>query len=138
MRRPRETEASFEGAQIDMAPMIDCVFLLLIFFIVSSVFVADPGVEVQKPDVAGIEAADRNALLLAITAENRVFFDGQEIALEQVAPALRQAAIGQEPALIIRADQASSHGVFSRVYSEAKRAGIVHVQFATARSGETR
>jgi biopolymer transport protein ExbD len=47
---------------------------------------------------------------------------------------VKQAAIGRSPALIIRADRAASHGVFSAVYAEAKRAGIAHVQFATARA----
>jgi len=134
MSRNNNHLTPYEGAQIDMAPMIDCVFLLLIFFIVSSVFVADPGIEVEKPDVAGSESMDRNALLIAITVDNRIFFDGQEITLEQVAPALRQATFGKEQSLIIRADRASSHGTFAGVYAEAKRAGIPRVQFATARS----
>jgi len=51
-----------------------------------------------------------------------------------VAELLKRAAIGRSPALVIRADRASSHGVFAAVYAEAKRAGIQHVQFATARS----
>lgn len=132
-RNPSE----YENPQVDMAPMIDCVFLLLIFFIVSSVFVADPGFEVEKPDVAGEETADRNALLVAISADNRIFFDGQEVPLEQMASALRQAVFNDDQALIIRADQETSHGVFASVYAEAKRAGIPHIRFATART-ETR
>lgn len=125
------TSTRHEGAKIDMAPMIDCIFILLIFFIVTSVFVDDPGVEVQKPDVSGAEVMDRNALLIAITAENRIYFDGQEIRMDQVAAFVKQAAFNQDSPLIIRADRASSHGVFSGVYSEAKRAGIARVQFAT-------
>jgi biopolymer transport protein ExbD len=129
-------ESSYqEGSLIDMAPMIDCVFLLLIFFIVSSVFVADPGIVVEKPDVAGTVSADQNALLLAISADERIYFDGQELALDQVASVLRQAAFGKDQPLIIRADQAARHGIFAKVYAEAKRAGIPQVQFATAQAG---
>ncbi len=124
----------FEATHIDMVPMVDCIMVLLIFLMISSAFVNDPGIEVQKPDVSGVQAGDQNALLIAISADNRIYFDGQEIRPDQVAALVKQAAIGRSPALIIRADRASSHGVFSTVYSEAKRAGIAHVQFATARA----
>jgi len=124
----------FESTHIDMVPMVDCIMVLLIFLMISSAFVNDPGIEVQKPDVSGVQAGDQNALLIAISADNRIYFDGQEIRADQVAGLVKQAAIGRSPALIIRADRAASHGVFSTVYSEAKRAGIGHVQFATARA----
>ncbi|MEZ5276919.1 MAG: biopolymer transporter ExbD [Opitutaceae bacterium] len=117
--------------RIDLSPMIDCIFILLIFFIVTSVFVNDPGIEVNKPDVRGAIAMDRNALLIAISAENRVYFEGQEIPLGQVASVIRQAAFNPDTVLIIRADQATSHGTFAGVYSEAKRAGVSRIQFAT-------
>ena len=127
-------QGRFENTHIDMVPMVDCVMVLLIFLMISSAFVNDPGIEVQKPDVSGSQNGDQNALLIAISAENRIYFDGQEIQLDQVARQVKQAAVGRSPALIIRADHASSHGVFAAVYAEAKRAGILHVQFATARS----
>ncbi len=123
----------FEATHIDMVPMVDCIMVLLIFLMISSAFVNDPGIEVQRPDVSGTQVGDQNALLIAISADNRIYFDGQEIRIEQAAGLIKQAAIGRSPALIVRADKASSHGVFAKVYSEAKRAGIQHVQFATAR-----
>ena len=124
----------FEATHIDMVPMVDCIMVLLIFLMISSAFVNDPGIEVQKPDVSGVQSGDQNALLIAISADNRIYFDGQEIRSDQVAAAVKQAAIGRSPALIIRADRGSSHGVFATVYAEAKRAGIQHVQFATTRA----
>ena len=128
------TQRHYEGARIDMTPMVDCVLVLLIFLMVSSAFVDDPGIEVEKPDVGGTTAVgDQNALLIAIAADDRIFFDGQEVRLEQVASLVKLAAIGRDPALIIRADRAASHGTFAAIYGEAKRAGIAHVTFATAR-----
>ena len=124
----------FEVTHIDMVPMVDCIMVLLIFLMISSAFVSDPGIEVQKPDVSGVQTGDQNALLIAISADNRIYFDGQEVRSDQVAGSIKRAAIGRSPALIIRADRAASHGVFSTVYAEAKRAGIQHVQFATARA----
>jgi biopolymer transport protein ExbD len=124
----------FEATHIDMVPMVDCVMVLLIFLMISSAFINDPGIEVQKPDVGGSQTSEQNILLIAIAADNRIFFDGQQIRTDQVAALVRQAAIGRSPALIIRADRASSHGTFAEVYAEAKRAGIQHVQFATNRA----
>ena len=124
----------FESTHIDMVPMVDCIMVLLIFLMISTAFVNDPGIEVQKPDVDGTQVNDQNALLIAIAADNRIYFDGQQIRPDQVAGLVKQAAIGRSPALIIRADRACNHGVFAEVYAEAKRAGIQHVQFATAKA----
>jgi biopolymer transport protein ExbD len=124
----------FEVTHIDMVPMVDCIMVLVIFLMISSAFINDPGIEVQKPDVSGSISADQSALLIAISADNRIYFDGQEIRVDQVAALVRQAAIGRFPSLIIRGDRSSNLGVFAAVYSEAKKSGIQHVEFATARA----
>jgi biopolymer transport protein ExbD len=124
-----------EVTHIDMVPMVDCIMVLVIFLMISSAFVNDPGVEVQKPDVSGSLSGDQNSLLIAITADNRIFFDGQEIRTDQVAGVVKQAAIGRSPSLIIRGDRSANLGTFAAVYSEAKRSGIQHVEFATAHAG---
>jgi biopolymer transport protein ExbD len=123
-----------EATHIDMVPMVDCIMVLVIFLMISSAFINDPGIEVQKPDVTGTLSADQNALLIAISADNRIYFDGQEIRADQVAGLIKQAAVGRFPSLIIRGDRAANLGVFAAVYSEAKRSGIQHVEFATARA----
>ena len=128
------THSRFETTHIDMVPMVDCIMVLVIFLMISSAFVSDPGVEVQKPDVTGTTNTDQNALLIAIAADNRIYFDGQEIRTDQVAAVVKQAAIGRSPSLIIRGDRASDLGIFAAVYTEAKKSGIQHVQFATARA----
>lgn len=128
------SHSRFETTHIDMVPMVDCIMVLLIFLMISSSFVSDPGVEVQKPDVNGTMAGDQTALLIAISADNRIFFDGQEIRTDQVASVIKQASIGRAPSLIIRGDRVSDLGVFAVVYTEAKKSGIQHVQFATTRA----
>ena len=135
MLKSTRSDSRYQAVTIDLAPMIDCVFILLIFFIVTSVFVEDPGVEVERPDTRGDAVTDRNALLIAISAEDQIFFDGQQLRLDQVATTLRQASFSNDSTVIIRADRRATHGVFAGVYSEAKRAGLAHVQFATARLG---
>lgn len=131
----RQRNHHFESTHIDMVPMVDCMMVLVIFLMISSSFVSDPGVEVQKPDVVGALSSEQNALLIAISADNRIYFDGQEIRTDQVAAVLKQAAVGRSPSVIVRGDQVSDLGVFAQVYTEAQRAGIKQVQFATARAG---
>ena len=130
----RHGSGRFEPTHIDMVPMVDCIMVLVIFLMISSAFVNDPGVEVQKPDVSGTTSMDQNALLIAITADNRIYFDGQEIRTDQVAAVVKQAAIGRSPTVIIRGDRSSNLGTFAAVYTEAKRSGIQQVQFATTRA----
>ena len=132
-RRNRQTR-HYESVHIDVVPMVDCMLVLVIFLLVSSVFVAAPGVEVERPDVTGGESVDSNVLLVAITADDRIFFDGQEVRLDQLAPLIKQASFSSDQALIIQADKRTSHGMFAQVYAQGKKAGISNVQFATARS----
>jgi biopolymer transport protein ExbD len=134
MARRQRQGRHYESVHIDVVPMVDCMLVLVIFLLVSSVFVAAPGVEVERPDVSGGETVDSNVLLVAITADDRIFFDGQEIRLDQVAPLVKQASLSSDQALIIQADKRTSHGMFAQVYTEGKKAGIMNVRFATARS----
>ena len=134
MARRNRHARHYDSVHIDVVPMVDCMLVLVIFLLVSSVFVATPGVEVQRPDVSGGETVDSSVLLVAITADDRIFFDGQEIRIDQVAPLVKQASLSSDQALIIQADKRTSHGMFAQVYAEGKRAGISNVQFATARS----
>jgi biopolymer transport protein ExbD len=129
------TRSRFEVTHIDMVPLVDCIMVLVIFLMVSSAFVVDPGIEVEKPDVTGSIGSEQSALLIAISSDNRIYFDGQEINVDQVAGMIKQAAIGRFPTLIIRGDRSSNLGVFAAVYAEAKRSGIQHVEFATAMAG---
>lgn len=138
MPRAPIVQRRHEAMHIDMVPMVDCIMVLLIFLMISSAFVRDPGIEVEKPNVSGGEGTDRNALLIAVGADNRIFFEGQELQPDQVMPALKRAAIEREQVLVIVADRGASHGAFATVYAEAKRAGIPHVQFATAQGGPPR
>lgn len=132
----RQIHRHYEATHVEVIPMVDCIMVLLIFVMVSSVFVADPGIEVEKPDVGGTESVGTNAMLIAISASDKIYFDGQEIRPDQVAPLVKQAAVGRDPALIIRADRAASHGMFATVFAAGKAAGIRHVQFATAHAEE--
>ena len=65
--------------EINVSPLIDIVFILLIFFIVTTVFVEETGVEVQRPQAASAADLDKESILIAITAEGKVVYGGREI-----------------------------------------------------------
>jgi len=100
-------------------PMVDCIMVLLIFLMISSAFVTTPASRCRKPDVSGVQAGDQNALLIAISADNRIYFDGRKIRPER-GRAGETGAIGRSPRSIIAPTGRPATGVL-HVYSEAKR-----------------
>jgi len=136
MARFRET--SVEGDQdvgIDMSPLIDCVFILLIFFIVTTVFVEETGVEVDKPQAASASRLEKTSVLLAVTAEGAVVYGGREIGIAGVQPLVRRLLQKEEVPVIVQADTAARSGMLVRVIDEAKLAGATTVSIATKAEG---
>jgi biopolymer transport protein ExbD len=119
--------------RIDLAPMIDCVFLLLIFFLVTTVFVEEPGVAVVKPDAVLDLELEKNSILVAITADNQVVYGGKEIGVAGVGARVKQLLNREELPVIIQADARADHGVFSAVWSEVKHAGARKISLSTRR-----
>jgi biopolymer transport protein ExbD len=119
------------AATINLAPMIDCIFILLIFFIVSTVFVEAPGVEVVKPDATVDRDLDKNSILVAITADNRIVYGGRGLDVSGVGARVRQLLNKDELPVIIQADSRADHGVFSDVWSEVKNAGAKRISVST-------
>ncbi|MFH1499411.1 MAG: biopolymer transporter ExbD [Verrucomicrobiota bacterium] len=118
---------------IDLSPMIDMVFILLIFFIVTTVFVEETGVEVNKPEAAAAAPLEKNSILIAVTSDNKVIYGGRDIGIGGVAPIVKRLLLQEDIPVIIQADTGASHGVFARVYGEAKLAGAKAINFSTAR-----
>ena len=120
------------SSEINISPLIDIVFLLLIFFIVTTVFVEETGVEVSKPRAASSEDLEKQAILLAVTSEGRVWQGGREIGADGVR-AVVSALLEEdsETPVIIRADAATSTEATVRVIDAAKLAGAQSVSLAT-------
>ena len=132
MRRNLASEDRDE-VEINLSPMIDMVFILLIFFIVTTVFVEETGVEVNKPEAAATIQLEKNSILIAITANNKVIYGGRDIGVSGVAPIVKRLTLQDDIPVIIQADEGSSHGVFAQVYGEAKLAGAKSINFSTKR-----
>jgi biopolymer transport protein ExbD len=121
-------------AGIDMSAMIDCVFILLIFFIVTTTFVEESGVEVDKPQAASSVRLEKTSLLIALTANGAVVYGGREIGMSGVQPLVRRMLQKEAVPVIVQADTAAPSGLLVRVIDEAKLAGAAKVSVATSRA----
>jgi len=116
---------------IDMSPLMDCVFILLIFFIVTTTFVEETGVEVDKPQAASASRLEKTSILIALTSAGEVVYGGREIGISGVQPLVRRMLRQEDVPVIIQADQASQSGLLVRIIDEAKLAGATKVSLAT-------
>lgn len=136
MGRFRQASDDDGETAIDISPLIDCVFILLIFFIVTTVFVEETGVEVDKPQSSGSASdLESNSILIAITAEGKVIYGKKTISPKQVDGIVkRETSANPDMPIIIQADSESPHGVFAEVYDVAKAAKRdIKISFATKR-----
>ena len=117
--------------EIDLSPMIDCIFFLLIFFIVTTVFVEEPGVGILKPDAVIDHKLEKNSIIIAITADTKVVYGGKELSVSGVGARVRQLLSRDDLPVIIQADARADHGVFSKVWSETKNAGAKKISIST-------
>ena len=129
--RDSSNEDTGEG-QIDMSPMIDCVFILLIFFIVTTTFVEETGVEVDKPQAASASRLEKTSILIALTSNGEVMFDNTNIGMGGVQPMIKQKLQKEKLPVIIQADAAAPSGLLVKLIDEAKLGGAEKVNLATA------
>jgi biopolymer transport protein ExbD len=132
MKRRRVFSAISKNEDINISPLIDMVFILLIFFIVTTVFVEETGVEITKPQAASQIQLEKNSILIAITSNNNVVYGGRDIGVSGVRAIVRR--LVQEDAgmpVIIQADENVPTRLLVRVIDEAKLAGAVSVNIST-------
>ncbi|MBE7557729.1 biopolymer transporter ExbD [bacterium] len=133
MARFRQLGADDAGqGGIDISPLIDCVFILLIFFIVTTTFVEETGVEVDRPQAASAVQLEKTSILIALTDKGAVVYGGREIGVAGIQPLVRRML--QKDAktpVIIQADDAAQSGLLVRIIDEAKLGGAEKVSVAT-------
>ncbi|MCA9295441.1 MAG: biopolymer transporter ExbD, partial [Phycisphaerales bacterium] len=116
-------------------PLIDCVFILLIFFIVTTTFVEETGVEVDKPQASSAARLEKTSVLIALTENSGVFADNREIGIAGVQPYVKRMLQKEDLPVIVQADAGANTGMLVRIIDEAKLAGAVKVSVATSPSG---
>ncbi len=121
----------FKG-RVDLTPLIDVVFQLLIFFMLSSSFVIQPGIGVDLPQSRQVAPARRENLVVTLTREGQTFFNNRPVARPNLKVEFeRVLAEYPDAVLIVQADRAVSHGEVVSVMSMAREAGVRHLTIAT-------
>ncbi|MBU0499421.1 MAG: biopolymer transporter ExbD [Gammaproteobacteria bacterium] len=129
MRRHRHREVD-EG-QIDLTPMLDVVFIMLIFFIVTATFVKESGVEIARPLAATAEQQDTAKIMVGIDAGNDIWINRQRVALAAVRPQVERLRVeNPQSSAVIQADEAASTGVLVRVMDQVRLAGVENIAVA--------
>ena len=125
-----------EEPDVNLTPLIDVVFLLLIFFMVSTTFNKQSEISIQLPQAAGETQQDKRVVIeVSIDAEGRYYVNHQQLINTQLDTLKRamqtQAGKEKEPKLIISADRRTPHGAVVQAMDAARQLGFVHLTFAT-------
>ncbi|PCJ18682.1 MAG: biopolymer transporter ExbD [SAR86 cluster bacterium] len=117
--------------RIDLSPLLDVVFILLIFFIVTTVFVKETGVEIDKPQALSTAQLERTVIMIAITENGQVVYDSSNIGVAGVRATVYQLLQAQDRPVVVQADKSVRTELLVQVIDEAKLAGAESVNIAT-------
>ncbi|MFQ5543106.1 MAG: ExbD/TolR family protein [Nitrospiria bacterium] len=130
MRR-RHARNQGNASEIDMTPLIDMVFILLIFFIVTTSFVKETGIDVHRPTAKSAEKKSTGNILIAISNTGEVWLDRRQISVDAIRPNVeRLHAENPEGGVVIMADKQSETGILVEVIDQARLAGVPNVSIA--------
>ena len=133
MRRTAISAASREEeSEINLTPMLDVVFIMLIFFIVTASFIKEAGIEVNRPEASTSEPKENVNILVAINANNEVWMDKRRIDIRAVRANIeRLHAENPKGAVVVQADNKSNTETVAAVLDASREAGVYDVSLAT-------
>ena len=132
MRRAPISQAVAEEEEINITPMLDVVFILLIFFIVTANFIKEPGPEVNRPDSETAEPTENAAILIAVGNAGEIYMDGRRIDKRQVkANVVRLLAENPQGSVVIQADEKATADTIMAVMDGAREAGVYNISLAS-------
>lgn len=128
----RKERVQEEDAAIDMTPMLDIVFIMLIFFIVTTVFVKEAGIEVNKPEASEAFRPKNANIFIAVTEDGDVWLDKRQVAADSVRANIER-LLTEQPTdyVIIQADVKAKHGLIVEIMDQVKDAGIDKISVAS-------
>ena len=130
MRRRIRYEPN-DPAEINLTPMLDVVFIMLIFFIVTASFVKESGIEVNQPTAQTSTLQKHATILIAIDADDRVWIDQRNLDVNAVRANVERLHLDNPlGTVVIQADKKSSNGVLIAVMDEVRQAGIEKIAIA--------
>ncbi len=130
MRRITSVSTDDES-EVNITPLIDIVFIMLIFFIVTATFVKEAGIDVNKPDAPTAEVKKKANILIAIDANNNIWLDRRKIDVRSVIPNIKRLrAENPEGSVVIQADEESKNKMLVEVMDAARQAGVTNIALA--------
>ena len=130
MRR-RSRNKFAEESSLDLTPMMDIVFIMLIFFIVTTSFVKETGVDINRPNAETAQRDEKGNILVALTDNNEIWIDKRMIDIRAVrANVERLKAENPEGSVIIQADENSKTGLLVETMDQVRLAGVQNVSIA--------
>lgn len=131
MRRSPISQAVAEEDELNLTPMLDVVFILLIFFIVTANFIKEPGLEVNRPDAETSTIQENAAILIAIGNNDDIWIDGRRIDVRQVkANVTKLLAENPQGSVVIQADEQASADAIIKVMDQSRDAGVYAISLA--------
>lgn len=126
------SDADQEGG-VDITPMLDVVFIMLIFFIVTATFIKESGIEVNKPAAATASVQDKANILIAIDANNGVWINRRQVDIRAVRPNIeRLHAENPKGTVVIQADKESKNDILVQVMDASRLAGVFDIAIAAS------
>ncbi len=120
-----------DEAEVNLTPMLDVVFIMLIFFIVTASFVKESGIDVNRPNAATAERKEKGNILVAISAENQIWIDRRQVDPRALRANIeRMHAENPNAAVVIQADEESKNKLLVLVMDAARTAGVKNVSIA--------
>ncbi len=130
MARRRRTSDEQDN-EINMTPMLDVVFIMLIFFIVTASFVKESGIDINRPDASTAEKKQQGNILVAISESGQIWIDNRQVDVRALRPNIeRLHAENPQGAVVIQADKQSRNGLLVDVMDAAREAGVYNVSIA--------
>ena len=130
MRRITSVSTDDES-EVNITPLIDIVFIMLIFFIVTATFVKEAGIDVNKPDAPTAEVKKKANILIAIDANNNIWLDRRKIDIRSVIPNIKRLrAENPQGSVVIQADEESKNKMLVEVMDAARQAGVINIALA--------
>jgi len=118
--------------EIDLTPMLDVVFILLIFFIVTSVFVTEAGIDVSKPQASTAEPKSKDLILIAVTSDGEVWMNGEAIDPRFIRSEFElRLADAPNSSVVIQGDQNATNDMVMAIMRAAREAEIANVSIST-------
>ena len=134
MRDQARSAAAEEGSQIDLTPMLDVVFIMLIFFIVTATFVKEIGLDVNSPDKnQNVKDADKQSIVVQITSRDRIRIRGRDVDVRAVRANIeRLHAENPEAPVVVQPHPDSTTDTMIQVMDSARQAGVWNVSIAAS------